>query len=175
MVTPESIVLAMGSRPTSYNMYPGPQLWSGVIATLNRRTAILVGGNLYPLIIENPQVDAQLSKLRPDDLVGGYGFFQDGALSLRSVEFVGLKSLIGQWKASDQSIRFKDFQTLKWGLKSEGSYTLLPTESPDVWTFLVSARGGVKSAELERLPNQVVIRFPNDAGATEKLTFFPPQ
>ncbi|MEI7973065.1 MAG: hypothetical protein WCH11_01725 [Bdellovibrio sp.] len=153
----------------SISFRPEPQLWSGTLKLVQDRAALQIGSQIYWLSFSNSEVIEQIRKLSPNDWVGAYAHLEDGVLHLVSVEFVGLRSLLGSWVASDQTIfLFKDFQNMQWGPRSEGMYTLLPTRS-GAWTLIVSHSRGFKSAELETRRSQIVLSYPDDLGLTHRL------
>jgi hypothetical protein len=146
-----------------------PQLWTGTLKLVQDRAAFQIGSQTYLLSFTNSEVVEQIRKLSPNDWLGAYAHLENGLLHLVSVEFVGLRSLLGSWVASDQTVfLFKDFQNMQWGPRSEGMYTLLPTQS-GAWTLIVSHSRGFKSAELETRKNQIVLSYPDDLGLTHRL------
>lgn len=114
------------------------------LSTLNKK--VLLATN-------NPEIQAQLSRLKSNDFISIDGYLDDEKTSLviNSINYVGLKDLVGNWMGDDDyCYKFKDFYTMSIynknekgkcvfataGLAREFSYFANPTR--DAWSLLLS-------------------------------------
>jgi hypothetical protein len=107
----------------------------------------------YTVIPANDDVVASLNRLTKGDLITGYGSLDtiNKKLTLTSVDYVGLRKLLGPWVGGDGLLLFKDFSTMKYsprfsklGLEKpmtdyqkEFRYTLSPGDG-DEWALFMS-------------------------------------
>lgn len=81
------------------------------------------GRELYELKSRNYDVFNQLQKLESGDFLIASGTYDQKSdhMIVETVEFVGLRKILGYWKASDSIFNFKDFNNVNFYLLSDGN------------------------------------------------------
>jgi len=133
----------------------------------------LVGSSGPPMTLKPvyQSVVAQLNKLKSGDIFQGIGHFRDSdagerVLMLESLDFVGLRNLLGLWIASNSAlVEFLDFDRVRvqipsaMGLKRYHlTYSLAPANESD-WMIFVRDSESVILGSLKLSPRTAVIEF----------------
>lgn len=81
------------------------------------------GRELYELKSRNYDVYNQLQKLESGDFLIATGTYDQKSdkMIVEAVDFVGLRKLLGYWKAADSIFNFKDFNVVNFYLLSDGN------------------------------------------------------
>lgn len=110
--------------------------------------------NRYLILPEDLDVVSSLERLNNGDLITGHGSIDTTNKKLRliSVDYVGLRKILGPWVGSEGQLMFKDFSTMKFSprfssksnrenprkaYQKEFRYTLSPSEGEE-WALFLS-------------------------------------
>jgi hypothetical protein len=99
----------------------------------------------HQIVTTEPEVQAALDRLSPGDLINGHGTIDPvhRTMILESIDFVGLRRLLGPWVATDGFLNFKNFQTMEVktlrGDVSEFRYSISPADDGEWAVFLSDA------------------------------------
>jgi hypothetical protein len=87
--------------------------------------------NKYLVVPDNDEVTSNLSRLSKGDLITGHGSLDTTHKKIRlaSVDYVGLRKLLGPWTGGDGTLLFKDFSTMKYSPRFSGKKQLIPFHS----------------------------------------------
>ena len=120
--------------------------------------------NRYVLVAGNEDVRASLDRLDKGDFITGQGSFDsvDQRWTVNSIDYVGLKKLLGRWVGGDGVMVFEDFSRMKYSPRlakqSVGStpydyekdfrYTLSPSDGEE-WALFLSDSKSTTFATVE--------------------------
>lgn len=99
----------------------------------------------YKLRAYTESAKQALSKLKNSDGISGQATLVDDTLLLETVEFVGLRRLIGFWQSTNTLVNFKDFTRVSFRLpnsSSELSYAVAPSTG-NSWKVFFSGKNSV--------------------------------
>ncbi|MCB0385884.1 MAG: hypothetical protein KDD43_10870 [Bdellovibrionales bacterium] len=127
-------------------------------------------GKEYQVFTRNPHVMDDLSKLETGDYVSGKGWIYavNGTLEMTTVEFVGLKKLLGIWRTSTWEVfDFKNFSRLDLYEPSTTKalnviqlrslrYTVAP-DGGSAWSILIVDSNSVDVGSLSVSPESIQI------------------
>ncbi len=130
----------------------------------------------YKLRAYTDSAQQALSKLKNKDGISGIATLMDDTLLLESVEFVGLRRLLGCWQSSDKIetvVNFKDFSRVSFHLpesNSELTYAIAPSAG-DTWRVFFSGKNSVVLGSLIVSDSKASIEFfdPDDGEITRVL------
>jgi len=135
----------------------------------------------YKIAPMTPDVQASLERLENGDFVAGNGTLDtiNKNLSIESVDYVGLRKLLGPWVGTDGTMVFKDFSTMRFtpryreikldsGLtkyQREFRYSVTPGDGNE-WALFLSDDKSTTFATVEFTKNKVVIMkiFESESG-----------
>ncbi len=91
--------------------------FDGLVSTLNLKRSITLesSGKKYYLVPDNQEIAIQINKLKVNDFISLEGKIDDKAatVSVRSMNYVGLKDLLGNWVGDDDyCYTFSTFSSL---------------------------------------------------------------
>jgi hypothetical protein len=121
------------------------------VATSNNKSEL-------PLRPSTNEVKEQLLKLKTRDLIFGNGDLINGTWVVSSIDFVGLRDLIGLWSTKDAFVNFKDFSRVDFYInkpnndKAPEKLNLTYSISPDIdgkWQIFFSSQSEVTLASLQ--------------------------
>lgn len=86
------------------------------------------GRELYVLKSRNPDVYNQLQKLETGDWLIATGTYDrdNDSMIIEAVDFVGLKKILGYWKAADSMFNFRDFSNVNFYLLADSRVDSYP-------------------------------------------------
>ena len=110
----------------------------------------------YKVISNSAEVSNALSKLRNGDFISGQGRHHLGSQSivLNSIDYVGLKKILGHWVSKDQiTYYFKDYENLHLSAPilnapNKWTYRISPGLN-DNWSVIFLDENSVKIGELD--------------------------
>lgn len=126
------------------------------------------GANYSRLVIRPYSQEAKenLSKLHDRDYISGVGnFTSDKTLLVESIDFVGLRQLLGVWVGDNTWINFRDFTTANMysqnpeaPQKTELEYSVTSAPGAD-WTIFFAGENTVNVASLSLGKQRAVLQF----------------
>jgi len=149
--------------------------FSGTLVLKNNKTFLKTNPKnkqLYLLEVKDGRIQNQLSKLKTGDFISGNGSFtvKSHKIYLRSLHFVGLKKLIGEWESQHHEVfHFEDFTNLTLykflsfdarGIPSvrKVNYRLAP-ESDGNWSIILVNKETVNIGKLEIRRKRITINI----------------
>ena len=144
---------------------------------------IVAGQNNYKIILEkntvltlrpgNTEVAAQLKNLKNSDIIRGVGtFINNDTLILDSIDFVGLKRLIGTWRSAKTILDFKNFDDVTFYQLSTALAKSIRTD----YKYVVSPGGNSNWQMFFLDENDVTIaNLVLPEGNRAQLTFYDPE
>ncbi len=170
---------------TSFYTWAAPI--NGVISFKENKVCLFFSQTNKTYIIEaqTPEVESHLKKLKAGDMVNGQGRMDllQNKVSLNSINYVGLKKLIGHWVSQDQfNYFFKDYENLSvsapilsqanyWtyrvspGDHDDWSIIFLNQDSAKVGKMMFHPKKNFKKGEL-----QILLFDPNSGGVIQNIT-----
>lgn len=127
----------------------------------------------YKLRISTEAAKAAVTKLNNFDGISGVATkYDEETLLLESVEFVGLRRLLGKWKSPDELVQFIDYNRMQFSIGPKElrmSYALSPGVG-DTWRIFVSAQDAVLLGSLEVRDETARIQiFDSETGSILKI------
>lgn len=137
--------------------------------------------NRYVVLPESSDVISSLERLNSGDHITGHGTLDTTNKKIRlvSVDYVGLRKILGPWVGNEGILTFKNFSTMKFSPRlssrsnSESSrrayqkefrYTLSPSEG-DEWALFLSDEKTTTFATVEFGPRRIVLKiYESDSG-----------
>jgi hypothetical protein len=137
--------------------------------------------NAYLVIAKNEDVTDSLKRLSTGDLVIGNGSLDtvNKRINLNTVDYVGLRRLLGPWVSVDGLLVFKDFSTMKFSprrtttnnsnanfsfAQKEFRYTLSPSDG-DEWVLFLSDDKSTTFATVEFNKKTILMKlFESESG-----------
>lgn len=116
---------------------------------------------IYKLKAYTANAEEVLSKLKNFDHITGSARLVDDTLLLESVEFVGLRRLLGYWQSPKVAIVFQSFQDVEFKLpssKSEYKYAVSPSDG-NSWRVFFSDQSSVTLGSLTVSENKASIEL----------------
>jgi hypothetical protein len=129
----------------------------------------------FVILPENDDVSSSLGRLSPGDFISGQAGVNSitKKISFSSIDYVGLKKLLGAWTGGDGLMVFKDFSRMKYSprftkssiniaakasYQKEFRYTLAPSDGEE-WALFLSDDKSTTFATLqfESQPSQILI------------------
>jgi hypothetical protein len=139
----------------------------------------------------NTELKAKFSKFRPlkqsmsvGDLISGMGEKKsNGSIYLRTVEYVGLRELLGFWSSENQYFEFRDFKNLNLyksvGKKVKSLHYSTAPGMGDSWKVFITDENTIILSTLRIDNDEALLTFYNtDTGKVTgevKLKKFPVQ
>lgn len=180
-------VLTLASSALAFAV---PSVSSSVAGTVQRKgPSIFLQSSdscgLYLLKTTSPDAQAALNKLAPGDTLTGTGTFDTKACvaNIDSVDYVGLKKMLGDWISSEGSLSVHDFNSLSFypGTQSdldyanspsiEYKYSVTPSNGKE-WVLFLSDCKSTTFATIQFSNNLAIMKiFDSDSGNVTK-TFF---
>lgn len=138
----------------------------------------------FPLKSLTLETQNILKKLMPGDFIAGTGSIINSEIVLDTIDFVGFKSLIGEWQSNNFRLRFIDFSIAQGSLpfeifnqlQSDLKYSITPSENTvatGTWKIFLSSQNKVQIASLEFSDQILTLKFFNpDNGQLIKVLIF---
>jgi hypothetical protein len=132
------------------------ETFSGIVKRSNYKVELLTPSKRFSLFASNSLVARDLGKLSTGDYLQGYGDVRSSYISVESVDFVGLRSLIGRWQSDDDTIlRIANFRQMQVFSPSRAlptsydpplnvEYAITPQDST-FWSILMNTRSEVQT------------------------------
>ncbi len=134
----------------------------------------------YMILAENPDVQDSLSRLENGDFLAGNGTLDttNKRLSIETVDYVGLRKLLGPWVGSEGTMVFKDFSTMRFtprfrdinlesrltNYQKEFRYSVTPSDGNE-WGLFLSDDKSTTFATVEFTKNKVIMKiFESESG-----------
>lgn len=132
--------------------------------------------NRYLIIQQNTDVSSSLRRLDKGDLISGHGSIDtiNKKIRLESVDYVGLRKLLGPWISSDGLMIFKDFSTMKYTPRFSNAreptpfqksnyqrvfrYTLSPIEGEE-WALFLSDNKSTTFATVTFRNRKIILKI----------------
>jgi hypothetical protein len=136
---------------------------------------------VYSLVPINQEVLHSLKQLSTGDSIQGAGQVKNNqTLILDSIDFVGIKKLLGGWQSSDGFFSFENYEDLTLynfsshlmlGKKSAMKYALTPSEDSQ-WKIFIIQNGEVVLANLDFVSDTMMTlnHFNSKSGNISKKT-----
>ncbi|NQZ00657.1 MAG: hypothetical protein HRT45_08315 [Bdellovibrionales bacterium] len=136
------------------------ETFSGLIKRTQYRVELLTPNKRFLLFAANSLVANDLDKLQTGDYLQGFGSVGVNHISVKSVDLVGLRSLIGSWQAKDQTrIRITNFRQMQVFLPSrtlpasydppvEIEYAITPQDG-SLWSILMNTSTDVQTGAMQ--------------------------
>jgi hypothetical protein len=134
----------------------------------------------YKIAAQNPDVQDSLDRLSNGDFIAGNGTLDTAnkKLSIKSIDYVGLRKLLGPWIGTEGTLLFKDFSTMRFtprffdinldsrltNYQKEFRYSLTPSDGNE-WGLFLSDDKSTTFATVEFTKNKVIIKiFESESG-----------
>jgi hypothetical protein len=128
----------------------------------------------FKLLAENSGVTEQLKKLESQDVLQGTAVIGAGSeMILHSVDFVGLRKLLGNWKSDSVMVRFSSFVDVSlYSQEKRGNfkYVLAPSTGSQ-WTMFLTDENRVAMGTLVMLSSEKAMVTIRDANGQVAKTF----
>lgn len=127
---------------------PATEAYSGFVNKINSTYFYTEAGSrvAYRIVTSEPEDAVTLSQLSAGDRISGHGVLNPvhRTLIVQSIDFVGLRKLLGPWLTTDGVLHFQDFDTMTVqplsGQKTPYHYSLTPSENGEWVMFLSDSR-----------------------------------
>lgn len=134
----------------------------------------------YQITSKSPYVDLSLSRLETGDFIAGNGTLDttNKKIQIESVDYVGLRKLLGPWLGSEGTMVFKDFSTMRFTprfrdirldtklaqYQKEFRYSVSPSDGNE-WALFLSDDKSTTFATMEFTKNKVIMKiFESESG-----------
>lgn len=134
----------------------------------------------YKIIPVTPDVQESLDRLASGDFIAGNGSLDttNKKLSVESVDYVGLRKLLGPWVGAEGTMVFKDFTTMRFtprfrdinmdsrltNYQKEFRYSITPSDGNE-WGLFLSDDKNTTFATVEFTKNKVIMKiFESESG-----------
>lgn len=134
----------------------------------------------YKITALTPDVQDSLDRLENGDFIAGNGSLDttNKKLSIESVDYVGLRKLLGPWIGSEGTMVFKDFTTMRFtprfrdinmdsrltNYQKEFRYSITPSDNNE-WGLFLSDENNTTFATVEFTKNKVIMKiFESESG-----------
>jgi hypothetical protein len=140
---------------------------SGYFSTNGNKTFLLTLDRTKRIEIRpfNTQAAVHLSRLKTGDLLSGTGDISNDVFVVNSVDFVGLKELLGVWLAGNNVMDFQSFSSVKAHLTADNrpvtlsmKYSITPGEENE-WRVFFSDSDEIQLATLFLKKNTAALQF----------------
>lgn len=134
----------------------------------------------YLISSKSADVDLNLARLESGDFIAGNGTLDttNKKIQIESIDFVGLRKLLGPWLGTEGTMVFKDFSTMRftprfreirWDTKlsqyqKEFRYSVSPSDGNE-WALFLSDDKSTTFATMELTKNKVILKiFESESG-----------
>jgi hypothetical protein len=140
---------------------------SGYFSSVSGRSYLITFDRSKKIEIRpfNTQAAVHLSRLKTGDLLAGTGDVSNDVFVINSIDFVGLKELLGVWLAGNNIMDFQSFSSVKAHLTSDNrpvtlnmKYSITPGEENE-WHVFFSDNDEVQLATLTLKKNTAALQF----------------
>lgn len=141
----------------------------------------------FHIVPANSEADKSVSRLSEGDMLSGTGVYNHKSceVMVESVEYVGLKKMLGYWHSKNNFITVKDFSTISFypinlndlnnqnpirtGDPINYSYSITPSNGNE-WVMFLSDSRGTTFATIEFNRNNAVMKlFDSDTGILTRV------
>jgi hypothetical protein len=150
--------------------------YSGYVSIFkNRVFTVLEGSNKkYELIAYTEDTISSLKKLKDRDYITVFGSKSDSTILVESIDFVGLRQLLGLWVSNNTWLNFRDFnnvnvywQDVNTTQKVLYEYSISPDPGKN-WKIFFAGNNEVVIADLELNPSSAKINYFDSKGVVVK-------
>jgi hypothetical protein len=149
-----------------------------LLITNQKYQLVTVNNHVYDIRPAHPDVLVQLQNLQSFDVIKGTGvFINRDVLLLQTVDFVGIKKLLGGWQGSDGYYNFSSFEDLTLynfsshlmlSKKTHMKYALTPSDDSQ-WKIFITNSKDVVLANLDFLTHEKILLNFYNPGTGELL------
>ena len=157
--------------------------FSGIIEKRPGSIHLLTPTTSYRMVALNSVVAKDLNKLQSGDYLQGYGIFnkEQEFIKVQSVDFVGLRHLLGIWESETQVVlNVANFSEMSVYLPAEQdpdqnrpvllNYTVAP-EAGNGWTIILHTDSEIQAGRIELEQDQLVLEIGADNNQKQSLKF----
>lgn len=173
-------LVSVSVAPVSVNLVPNSNAlnFEGSLQRIENTIYLITGQNRFQMVTTSQDATDTIGKLADGDQISGSGHMEQNQIVIDTINFVGLRHLIGVWQNATTRIIFRDFSSvevidIRTQAVNRYTYSLSPHLGQNDWKFFMSDSQRVILNSLLESPGKITITvFDDSSGAIKNQVDF---